>query len=531
MPKPFISVHDLCMDFDDTRVLNKVSFEIPEGEIMGVIGRSGAGKSVLMHLLRGVEQPPTKGSIVYHMAACDRCSFMDVQSRAGGKCPECGGELVAVDVDLWGAKTDGMKSRVMNRTAIMFQRTFALYGDDRVIENVLHALDDIRYPQEQAINRAADLIDQVRLSHRMMHIARDLSGGEKQRVVLARQLAKNPSMLFADEPTGTLDPETARLVHGMLIEAAKKNSMGMVVTSHFSQVIEDMANRAMLLVDGEIASIGSPKTVIRSFAKDYHEIESQEPVEPGRQILQARDVNKKYVSVDRGVIKAVNMVTFDVSKKEIFGIIGKSGAGKTTLSQIISGIIEPTSGEMNILIGDDWVDMTKPGIDQRGRAKEYIGLLHQEYDLFPHRTVIDNLTDSIGLDFPKELAIRKAVVTLRMAGFTEEKAKGILNRFPGELSDGERHRVALAQVLIREPRLVVLDEPTGTMDPITKQDVKHSILNARDEMDETFIVVSHDMDFVRDICDRVALMRGGKIIDIGPTRAILAQVTDDDKKD
>jgi len=531
MPKPFISVHDLCMDFDDTRVLNKVSFEIPEGEIMGVIGRSGAGKSVLMHLLRGVEKPPTKGSIVYHVAACDHCAFMDVQSRAGGKCPECGGGLVAVDVDLWGAKTDGMKSRVMNRTAIMFQRTFALYGDDRVIENVLHALDDIRYPQEQAISRAADLIDQVRLSHRMMHIARDLSGGEKQRVVLARQLAKNPSMLFADEPTGTLDPETARLVHGMLIEAAKKNSMGMVVTSHFSQVIEDMANRAMLLVDGEITSIGSPKTVIRSFVKEYHEIESPEPVELGGQILQARDVNKKYISVDRGVIKAVNMVTFDVAKKEIFGIIGKSGAGKTTLSQIISGIIEPTSGEMNILIGEDWVDMTKPGIDQRGRAKEYIGLLHQEYDLFPHRTVIDNLTDAIGLDFPKELAVRKAIVTLRMAGFTEEKAKEILNRFPGELSDGERHRVALAQVLIREPRLVVLDEPTGTMDPITKQDVKHSILNARDEMDETFIVVSHDMDFVKDICDRVALMRGGKIIDIGLTKAILAQVTDDDKKD
>ena len=84
MPKPFISVNNLCMDFDDTPVLHNVSFEIPEGEIMGVIGRSGAGKSVLMHLLRGIEQPPTKGSIVYHMAACDRCTFMDVQSRAGG---------------------------------------------------------------------------------------------------------------------------------------------------------------------------------------------------------------------------------------------------------------------------------------------------------------------------------------------------------------------------------------------------------------------------------------------------------------
>jgi methyl coenzyme M reductase system subunit A2 len=307
--------------------------------------------------------------------------------------------------------------------------------------------------------------------------------------------------------------------------------MGMVVTSHFSHVIEDMANRAILLSDGSIAAIGSPNKVIRSFIKDFHELDEPALSELGEKILAARDVSKRYISVDRGVVKAVNRVTFEVQKKEIFGIIGKSGAGKTTLSRIIAGIIEPTSGEMNILIGDDWVDMTKPGIDERGRAKEYIGLLHQEYDLFPHRTVLDNLTDSIGLEFPKELALRKAVVTLMMAGFTEEKSRQILNRFPGELSDGERHRVALAQVLIREPRLVILDEPTGTMDPITKQDVKHSILHARDEMDETFIVVSHDMDFVRDICDRLALMRGGKIIQIGTSDEILSQVTEEEKND
>ncbi|MEN6395556.1 MAG: ATP-binding cassette domain-containing protein, partial [Methanoregula sp.] len=296
-------------------------------------------------------------------------------------------------------------------------------------------------------------------------------------------------------------------------------------------VIEDMASRAILLVDGEIASIGSPRTVIKAFARDFHEIDEAAPPELGEKILSARDVTKRYISVDRGVVKAVNMVTFDVAKKEIFGIIGKSGAGKTTLSRIIAGIIEPTSGEMNVRIGDDWVDMTKPGIEERGRAKEYIGLLHQEYDLFPHRNVLDNLTDSIGLEFPKELALRKAVVTLMMAGFTKEKATEILTRLPGELSDGERHRVALAQVLIREPRLVILDEPTGTMDPITKQDVKHSIMHARDEMDETFIVVSHDMDFVRDICDRLALMRGGKIVQTGPTAEILVSVTEDDRKD
>jgi methyl coenzyme M reductase system subunit A2 len=530
MKAPLITVDNICMDFDGSHALRNISFEIAEGEILGIIGRSGAGKTVLMHLMRGVEQPPTSGRVIYHVSACPSCDYMDVASSAGKPCPHCGGILAALDVDLWNETNEALKRRVMRRTAIMFQRTFALYGDDRVIENVLHALDDINYPQEKAINRAADLIDQVRLSHRMMHIARDLSGGEKQRVVLARQLAKEPFLLFADEPTGTLDPGTAKIVHSMLTEAAKTNNMGMVVTSHFSQVIEDVASRAILLVDGTIAKIGSPKEVIGEFMAGCDDTEVFEHTEAGEMIVIARDLVKRYISVDRGVVKAVNGVTFDVYTKEIFGIIGKSGAGKTTLSRIIAGLIEPTSGEINIKIGDDWVDMTKPGVDQRGRAKEYIGLLHQEYDLYPHRNVLDNLTDAIGLEFPKELAMRKAIVTLKMAGFTEEKSKEILERLPGQLSEGERHRVALAQVLIREPKIVILDEPTGTMDPITKIDVKHSIMHSRDDIDETFIVVSHDMEFVREICDRIALMRGGKIVEIGKTVDVLAHLTEDERK-
>ncbi|HIH27746.1 MAG TPA: methyl coenzyme M reductase system, component A2 [Methanoregulaceae archaeon] len=528
--KPLVTVDNLCMDFEGKRVLNNISFEIGEGEILGIIGRSGAGKTVLMHLIRGVEQPPTEGSVIYHIAACRSCEFVSSGSNAGSPCPKCNGEMEALDVDLWDEKNSAMKRRIMRSTAIMFQRTFALYGNDRVIENVLHALDDINFPSDKAINRAADLLDQVRLSHRMMHIARDLSGGEKQRVVLARQLAKEPFLLFADEPTGTLDPQTAHLVHTMLTDAARSNAMGMVVTSHFSQVIEEVANRALLLENGSVVKLGSPKEVIQTFMAGIGDNEEHETPDLGDKILVARDVYKRYISVDRGVVKAVNGVTFEVFGKEIFGIIGKSGAGKTTLSRIISGIIEPTSGEMNILIGDDLVDMTKPGIENRGRAKGYIGLLHQEYDLYPHRTVLDNLTDAIGLEFPKELAMRKAILTLKMAGFPEDKSREILERHPGQLSEGERHRVALAQVLIREPRLIILDEPTGTMDPLTKIDVKHSIINAREEMDETFIVVSHDMEFVKEICDRLALMRGGKIIQIGKTEDVLASLTEDERE-
>ncbi|HUU74629.1 MAG TPA: methyl coenzyme M reductase system, component A2, partial [Methanoregulaceae archaeon] len=479
MTDPFITVKNLSMEFDGTKVLDNISFQLPEGNILGIIGRSGAGKTVLMHLMRGIEQPPTSGSIIYHLAVCPRCEYLSLGSARKNPCPVCGSALEPRDIDLWDPENESIKTRIMRHTAIMFQRTFALYGDDRVIENVLHALDDIEYPQENAINRAVELIDQVRLSHRMMHIARDLSGGEKQRVVLARQLAKEPFLLFADEPTGTLDPETARIVHQMLMGSAEESGMGMIVTSHFSSVIEDIADQALLLNDGRIERLGDPHEIVSHFMQDYENGEEKIECSTGENILIAREVAKRYMSPDRGLIRAVNGVTFNVKAGEIFGIIGKSGAGKTTLSRIIAGIIEPTDGEMNIRIGEEWVDMTKPGIDERGRAKCYIGLLHQEYDLYPHRNVLDNLTDAIGLEFPKELAMYKALITLRMAGFSSDKCDKILRQYPGELSEGERHRVALAQVLIREPRMVILDEPTGTMDPITKRDVRQSILNAR----------------------------------------------------
>jgi methyl coenzyme M reductase system subunit A2 len=173
--------------------------------------------------------------------------------------------------------------------------------------------------------------------------------------------------------------------------------------------------------------------------------------------------------------------------------------------------------------------MTEYGVEFKGRATKYMGFLHQEYGLYTHSSVIDNLTESISLDLPFELGVRKAIVTLKAAGFEADKAKAILPKMTDELSEGERHRVALAQVLIKEPRIVIMDEPTGTMDPITKVSVASSILKAREEVGETFVIVSHDMDFVNEICDRVALMRNGKIVDIGKPKNVLSQLTEEEK--
>ncbi|MGN0176428.1 MAG: ATP-binding cassette domain-containing protein, partial [Methanobrevibacter sp.] len=140
-------------------------------------------------------------------------------------------------------------------------------------------------------------------------------------------------------------------------------------------------------------------------------------------------------------------------------------------------------------------------------------------------------TDAISLNLPAEFAKIKAIHALTTVGFSDEVAANILEKYPDQLSVGERHRVALAQVLIKEPNLIVLDEPTGTMDPITRVIVTDSILKARNELEQTFIIISHDMDFVLDVCDRAALMRGGKLLDIGTPEEIVDKLTADEKED
>ena len=527
---PFIEIRDLTVRFGEVEALRKINLAIEEGESIGFLGRSGSGKSVLMHVLRGVETfTDITGSVIYHVARCKSCRHVEPPSHVGQKC-RCGGILEPIDADFVALDTnDPLRRDIVRRVAIMLQRTFALYGDERVIVNVMRAVEDSG--EAITIYRAADLLDEVNLSHRMMHVARELSGGEKQRVVLARQLAKSPMLLLADEPTGTLDPSTADVVHESIKRAVKDFKMTLIITSHWEDVMIDLTDRAVLLDQGEIKCIGDPKEVAAQFLSMAGELGHREAVDVGEPIIRVNELSKRYISIDRGVVKAVDGVSFDVKEGEIFGLVGVSGGGKTTLSKIISGIITSTSGNAMVRVGDEWVDMNILGSNGRGRATKYIGVLHQEYTLYPSRTAIDNLTESIGLALPFELAERKAIHTLTTVGFTDEQAEAVLNKMPDELSEGERHRIAMAQVLIKEPSIVILDEPTGTMDPITKIEVTKSILNARAELGETFVIVSHDMDFVKNVCDRALLVRNGKAIFIGLPDEVMAKITEEEEKE
>lgn len=527
----FIEIKNLTIEYEGVKVLNNINLDINEGEVVGILGRSGAGKTILMHVLRGVEEYENiSGEVIYHLARCEKCGYIEPPSCVGQNCKYSGEILQPYEADFVKLPIhDPQRKEITKRIAIMLQRTFALYGDERVIVNVMNSLTEVGHSTVDALPKAVELLDDVQMSHRMMHIARDLSGGEKQRVVLARQLVRNPMILLADEPTGTLDPNTVKVVHDVIMKAVKEYNMTMAITSHWSEVIEELADKAIFLEDGAIVSEGDPKKVCSNFMKLVGKAEKHADVAVGEPIIKVENLVKKYISVDRGVVRAVNGVSFDVKEGEIFGLVGVSGAGKTTTSEILMGVIQPTSGNVDVRVGDEWVDMTIPGPDKRGRATRYMGILHQEYGLYPNRTIIDNLTESIGLDLPYELGVRKALKTLQVTGFTENKAKSVLSKMADELSEGERHRVALSQIIIKEPKIIIMDEPTGTMDPITKMEVTKSILKARAEMGETFVIVSHDMDFVLEVCDRVALMRAAKVVDIGEPEIVLSKLTEEER--
>ncbi|MCZ7383593.1 MAG: methyl coenzyme M reductase system, component A2 [Candidatus Methanoperedens sp.] len=524
-----IEIRDLSISANGKQILKNINLDINEGDSIGIIGKSGAGKSTLLHLLRGFEEfEDITGEVIFNISSCPKCGKVNPPSNAGKACSKCDIKTELKRVNYF--NSNGMHRKIMDRTAIMMQRTFGLYGDETVLENIIRSFEYSDIPKEKRPYIAAELIEKVKLSHRMTYTGKELSGGEKQRVVLARQLAKYPMLLLADEPTGTLDPRTAKLVHDSILKAKQEHNMTMLVTSHLPGVLHDLTNKAILLEKGEIIETGKPDEIIEKFSAMTGVMNEGKAV-VGEPIIILKDVKKKYYSYSKGMIPAVNGVSFEVDEGEIFGILGISGAGKTTLSKIIAGIMERDSGKVDVRIGDIWVDMTEKGTDFRGRAKPHIGYLHQEYSLYPHRNVLSNLTDSIGLKLEPELARTKAIAALKAVGFDENTAREILEKTSYELSVGERQRVTMAQVLIREPRIIIFDEPTGTMDPITKNEVANSILTARKETGTTFVIVSHDLEFVRNVCDRTAHMKLGKITAMGDAGSVLEEIKIEEKAD
>ncbi|MHA1297891.1 MAG: methyl coenzyme M reductase system, component A2 [Candidatus Helarchaeota archaeon] len=522
----FIIVKNLFKEFErGSPAYIDVSFTIKEGASFGILGKSGAGKSALMHALRGTpEYKPTKGTVTYRIAVCPNkdCVYVNYPSLAGSSCPNCNSKLELKEINFWeeAEAHSSIYRSLYNRISIMLQRTFALYGELPVLENLKISLENAGIPEKRREGKAALLLSKVNLTHRSMHIARDLSGGEKQRVVFAMSLARNPLLFLADEPTGTLDVITSKKIHKTMKNAVKKDKLTLIVTSHWPLAVEELTTEAILLEDGKVTMHANSSEVARSFLSKVGTVERTER-EFKNKIMRVENCIKHYYTFDRGIIKAVDGVSLDIFEHEIFGLVGLSGSGKTTLSLMMCGLKDITMGKILVKIGGEWIDMSIPGPYERGRATQYMDILHQEYALYPHLTVLENLTGAIEYPIPEEMKTKKAYDALKAVNFTNDEIENILYKFPEQISEGERHRVAISRILIKEPKILFFDEATGTADPLTRMEIVRSIKKSRDQLGQTYVIVSHDIDFVLAACDRAALMKDGHVLKVGPPAQII----------
>ncbi len=530
---------------DGTKVtaLNDVSFEVKEGEILGIMGKSGSGKTTLLRALRGVEH-------------------ID------------GGTIEVGKVKVTSTSSQFYYNNLKKETAIHLQRSFGLWPDT-VRENVLRKLYARRYFDEGDTNfevaesefgaEADELLELVSLTHKADHYASVLSGGEKQRLIMARQLAKQPKALLLDEPATMACPKTKQEILDAVKKINKELNITVILVSHLPDVQKYLADRVILLEDGEIADEGSPDEICDKFMEGMDDIVDIQNISTDEDVIDVKDVYKRFYLLTGGEVLQIEDINFKVQKENILSIIGPSGAGKTVLLRMLGGLDDPDKGEVLYKIDEDtWADIDIPGMN-RMKIRSKLGFMHQEFALSHYATVLNQLATRLGYknqDIVKDAQARakklglseelldsfylltdlpesEAKERLRQVGLDGEILNDLFPKFPEtatkeavadifesldldmdimhrksyELSGGQKVRVMLALILISRPKFLLLDEPFGDLDPVTLRDVTNALKTISKDYGITIIMISHNTDFIKELSNRAVFMDDGKIID------------------
>lgn len=546
-----LKISNLVKDYEvnshKIRVLDHLDLAVEDGEILGITGRSGSGKSTLLRIIRGVE-PFSEGTI------------------------ELDGEIVTPDSGIEGEKF------LKGVTAIHLQRNFGLWNGP-AIENVIRRLYYLRaghegLPQNEHLPHevpneydelfveAMEYLKLVGLEHKALHSTNLLSGGEKQRLILARQLAANPRVLLLDEPVTMTGPDTKQEVLDMIKKLNEKLKISIIVVSHLPEVHAYLADRLIFLENGKIIANGEPSWVLKKFLKDLKPRGALAEPESKEVCIKVQDISKRYSLIRMGEVLNMKDISLNVHKGEILAFVGASGAGKTTLIKIMEGLIKPKSGTVEYLCNGDWVDISEYS-QNRMELRRIMSVMNQEFSMSIHSTVRDQIrfrlsikakgaieyarkkASEMGLsdetldtiyrlpDMPeeeKEIALRELNLsdTIYFELFpiipvtdVDVYAKPvfealdlpmeILEKTPYQFSGGEHVRAFIALSLTTSPEYLMLDEPFGDLDPVTLRDVTNSLKRINERFGTTIVLVSHHMDFVREVAHRAILIENGAI--------------------
>ncbi|SEP38286.1 peptide/nickel transport system ATP-binding protein [Methylobacterium sp. ap11] len=530
---PLLAIRDLTVEFATRRgpvqAVRRVDVSVAKGETVGIVGESGSGKSVTSY------------------------AVMRILDRAGRI---AGGEVDFSGIDLRSASERQMRDLRGREISMIFQNPRAALNP---IRKVGHQIEDVLRQHAEAGSgdakaKAIAALDQVKIARpdeRYHAYPFELSGGMCQRVVIALALACRPQLLIADEPTTGLDVTTQKAVMDLVTGLTRERGMASVLITHDLGLAATYCDRIVVMEQGRVVETAPASTIFRAPAHAYTRKLMQATPRPGvslRDLLPegapaapaahaeaggapllavsglVKDYPKAKALLSRkpaeAPFRAVDALSFTVARGESVGLVGESGCGKSTTSTMVMRLLDPTEG--SIVFAGEEIGRVPAARFARHPLRPKIQMVFQDPtdSLNPRWTASRAIADPLkrfgtvrGAD-----AIRARCEELaRLVGLPVE----LLDRFPHQLSGGQKARVGIARAIAPSPDLVILDEPTAALDVSVQALVLNLLADLKQALGMSYLFVSHDLQVVRMLCDRVIVMRSGRIVEEGPTEAVL----------
>ncbi|WP_332402631.1 ABC transporter ATP-binding protein [Vibrio metschnikovii] len=520
--------------------VKSLTLDIQCGEIVGVVGESGAGKSTVGNAIIDLLSPP--GTVA-------------------------GGEVFLNGEKISGLSIEKMRQVRGSKIGFIFQDPMTslnpLFTVEQQLTETIHA--NMKVSNEQAYQRALALMNQVGIpqpENRLKQYPHQFSGGMRQRVVIAIALAGEPDLIIADEPTTALDVSIQDQILSLIRDLCKKNNVGCMLVTHDMGVVSNVTDRVAVMYRGDLVEFGPtakvlgdpdhpytrslisavPRSDIKldrfplvSYIEQASELapldikthwlgQSQDQRAYTGPLLNVEQVNLRFVTKDslfasrREYVQASNNVSFQVHEGETFGLVGESGSGKSTIARVIAGLYQPNEGRVTF----EGIDLTALKSEkQRRPIRRQMQMVFQNpyTSMNPRMKVMDIIAEPIRFHHltDNESQTRQIVHDLleyvglgRMAGV----------KYPHEFSGGQRQRISIARALATRPRLLICDEPTSALDVSVQAQILNLLKDLQQELNLTMLFISHDLPVIRQMCDRVGVMKMGTLLEVAPTEQL-----------
>jgi peptide/nickel transport system ATP-binding protein len=494
-----VEVTDLTVGFGSLRAVDGLSFRLEKGAALGLVGESGSGKSTVASALLGLHR---------------------------GTGADVGGSVRVAGIDVQEASDAELRRLRGGKAAMVFQDPLSsldpyyAVGDQIAEVYQVH----VKASRRAARARAVEVLDRVGIpdaARRARSRPHEFSGGMRQRALIAMALACEPDLLIADEPTTALDVTVQAQILDLLHTLREETGMGLLLVTHDVGVAAESVDEILVMRHGRAVEHGLVGAVLGAPAQAYTQellgavprVDAPRTASEATEevVLEASGLRREFGRGKRAFV-AVDDVSLTIHRGETLGIVGESGSGKTTLGRMLVGLLEPTAGEI------------KPG----GGVRPDVQMVFQDpvSSLNPRRSVGESIADPLRAQRMGVPPLERSREWGRDEGRIRGRVRELLervgleaahyDRYPHEFSGGQRQRVGIARALAADPRVIVCDEPVSALDVTTQAQVIALLAELQRELGLALVFVAHDLAVVRQVSDRVAVMRRGRIVEYGP---------------